>query len=456
MKFAEIFATGLAAFGFALHSVVLLLLAVAAFGTLATLFGPIKYGVLPEQLATRELVAGNALVESATFAAIIIGTVAGGYTTPKYVAPEAVGAAMVAVSVACWLASRQMPKSAAADPAIKVRRNPLLSTYQLLRELKAEPRLFDGVLIVSWFWVVGAVTLALLPTLVKNVIGGDESLATFCSLIFAFGIGAGSMLAARASHLRPNLALVPLGSLMMALFSLDVAWGAARHAAVEGLGWSGFLASASGWRFAVDFLGLAIGGGLFVVPSFAAVQAWSDPARRARVIAANNIVNAAFIVMGSLGVAGLEALGAGVSAVFLLLGLTTLAATAWVMVVWRREGVRDVAGFLFKALFRVEVRGLENLPPKGANMIIAPNHVSLHRRAPSACGVAVRRRLRGRHRHRQGLVGEAVHETHSLLHDRPCQPDGDAPPRQPRQGGRAAGDFPGGARHRHRKPDEGL
>ncbi len=131
--------------------------------------------MLPEQLATRELVAGNALVESATFAAIIIGAIAGGYTTPKYVAPEVVGAAMVAVSVAAWLTSRQMPKSAAADPAIEVRRNPLVSTLELLRELKAEPRLFDGVLIVSWFWVVGAVTLALLPTLSRTYSAGTKA-----------------------------------------------------------------------------------------------------------------------------------------------------------------------------------------------------------------------------------------------------------------------------------------
>ena len=286
-----------------------MLLALAAFGVLGTLFGPIKYGALPEQLTTGELVSGNALVESATFAAIILGTIAGGASSGRYLSAGVVAAIMLVIAVACWLTSRQMPRSRPAAPDIAITANPLVSTGTLIVELWRDKRLFDGVLIVSWFWAVGAVVLGLLPILVKDEMGGDETVATLASLIFAVGIAAGSLIAARASHARPNLALVPLGGLLIALFCLDTAWGAAHVARIEGLTWSGFLGAFQGWRFIVDFLGLAIGGGLFVVPSFAAVQSWSQEDKRARVIAANNIVNAAFIVIATFGVAAAAARG---------------------------------------------------------------------------------------------------------------------------------------------------
>ena len=377
VKFAEIFATLVAAFGFGVHSVPILLFALALFGTLSTLFGPVKYGALPEQLAVQELVAGNALVESGTFAAIILGTIAGGFTSDRFVSPWIVAGAMLAVSTACWLAARQMPKSGAAAPGITITLNPLASTFALLGELRRDRRLFEGVLIASWFWLVGAVTLSLLPVLVKDTLGGDEGVATLGALIFAIGIGAGSLLAARASHARPNLALVPVGGLLMALFSLDAAWGAAHLAHREGLTWGGFIGSFTGLRFALDFFGLALGGGLFVVPAFAAVQSWSAPDRRARVIAANNVVNAVFIVVGSIGFLGLDLLGLGVAGQFAVLGLLTLIVTAQIVLVWKREGARGLGDLLFKALYHLEVRGLENVPPAGTRMVIAPNHVSL-------------------------------------------------------------------------------
>ena len=377
VKFAEIFATLVAAYGFGVHSVPILLFALALFGTLSTLFGPVKYGALPEQLATEELVAGNALVESGTFAAIILGTIAGGFTSDRFVSPWIVAGAMMAISLACWIAARQMPKAAAAAPDIVLTHNPLASTFALLGELKRDRRLFEGVLIASWFWLVGAVTLSLLPALVKDTLGGDEGVATFSALIFAVGIGAGSLLAARASHARPNLALVPMGGLLMAAFSLDAAWGGAHLTHVDGLTWTGFIGSLKGLRFAVDFFGLALGGGLFVVPAFAAVQSWSAPDRRARVIAANNVVNAVFIVVGSLGFLGLDLLGLGVAGQFAVLGVLTLLVTAQVILVWKREGARGLGDLIFKAVYRLEVRGLENVPPAGTHMVIAPNHVSL-------------------------------------------------------------------------------
>jgi acyl-[acyl-carrier-protein]-phospholipid O-acyltransferase/long-chain-fatty-acid--[acyl-carrier-protein] ligase len=375
LKFAEIFAAGVAAIGFFLHSVPILMGSLGLFGSISALFGPIKYGILPDQLETKELASANALIESGTFAAILAGTVAGGLVAGQH--PAIVAGAMMAIALACWISARFIPSTIPAAPHLEITRNPWTSTIALVRDLKVEKRLWDGTLIVSWFWLAGAVTLSLLPSLVKDVIGGAEGVITLCLMVFAIGVAIGSMIAASASHVRPNLALVPIGGFVMALFCLDLAWSAHGFVAANDIGAGAFLTAPGSWRLLLDLSLIAIGGGLFVVPSFAAVQAWSAPERRARVIAAGNVISAAFIVASGVVVAALQLAGVSVAALFAGLGVLTLGVTALVMKTWGREGVRDVAGLLFKALFRVEVRGLENLPEAGARFIIAPNHVSL-------------------------------------------------------------------------------
>ena len=377
LKFAEIFAAGVAAAGFVFQSVPILMASLGLFGIISALFGPIKYGILPDHLKTQELSAGNALIESGTFLAILAGTVAGGLAAGRGKPPALVAAIVMTIAVASWLSARIIPATGAAAPDLVIVRNPWTSTWALIGDLKAQKRLWDGTLIVSWFWLVGAVALSLLPSLVKEVVGGTETVITVCLMVFAIGVAVGSGLAARASHVRPNLALVPIGGFVMALFLLALAWSV--HGVTKGLNVppGTFALSASGLHILVDLFGIAVGGGMFVVPSFAAVQLWAAPDRRARVIAAVNVISAAFIVVSGLAVAGLQLCGFGVMALFALLGALTLIVTGLVMKTWGREGVRDLGSFIFKALFRVEVRGIENLPPAGTRMVIAPNHVSL-------------------------------------------------------------------------------
>ena len=228
-------------------------------------------------------------------------------------------------------------------------------------------------MIVSWFWLVGAIVLSLLPALVKDVVGGTEGVVTLCLAIFAIG----SLFAASLSHVRPNLALVPIGAIIMGCAGLDLAWAIAVTAKGQDITAAGFATSFAGMRMLVDFVAFAFGGGLFVVPSFAAVQAWSAPNERARIIAAGNVLQAAFMVVGSLFVALLQAAGLHVGWIFFGLGLASFGAVWFVLTKWGKEGVRDFGALLFRALFRTEVRGLENLPPPGTHMLIAPNHVSL-------------------------------------------------------------------------------
>lgn len=377
LKFAEIFAAGFAAAGFYMHSIPLLFVALALFGVVAALFGPVKYAILPDQLAVSELATGNALVEGATFMAILIGTIAGGLFVAGASHMGWICLAVIGLAILSWAFAARIPVSQPSAPDLPITANPWTSTVHLLKTLYAEPRLWDGMVIVSWFWMVGAIVLSLLPALVKGGVGGTEAVVTVCLAVFAIGIAAGSLFAAQLSHVRPNLALVPIGAIVMGVVGLDLAWAIGSTVHGTDVTAAAFTSSFAGIRMLADFFLFAFGGGLFVVPSFAAVQAWSAPSERARVIAAGNVLQAAFMVVGSLLVAGLQALGLPVAWIFFGLAIASFGSVWFVLNKWGREGVRDFGALLFRALYRVEVRGMENLPPAGTRMLIAPNHVSL-------------------------------------------------------------------------------
>ncbi|MEZ5844448.1 MAG: acyl-[ACP]--phospholipid O-acyltransferase [Hyphomicrobiaceae bacterium] len=382
LKLAEIPVAAVAAAGFMLGSVPLLFLSLFLFGCGAALFGPIKYGILPDHLEVRELPAANALVEGATFLAILLGTIAGGIAVASnggetIVPVWALAIIMLALAGLGWLSARLVLPTGRAAPQLVITKNPLASTFRLLGELRAERRLWIGGLITSWFWLAGIVALSLLPTLVKTRLGGTEEVVTLGLVVFTVGIAAGSWLAAAASRHRPNLALVPLGAALMGAASLAVAALLLRFGtgAATVTPWT-LLAMPSGLALMAALFVLSAAGGLFVVPSFAAVQAWAAPDRRARVVAAVNVLNAIFMTAGTLAVAGLQAVGADLATLFALLGIANLVAVVLVLRAWGREGLKDVAAFIFGIAYGLEVKGRENLPKPGARAIITPNHVS--------------------------------------------------------------------------------
>jgi acyl-[acyl-carrier-protein]-phospholipid O-acyltransferase/long-chain-fatty-acid--[acyl-carrier-protein] ligase len=340
LKFAEIFAAAFAAGGFFLHSVPLLFAALALFGVFAALFGPVKYAILPDQLSIGELATGNALVEGATFMAILIGTIAGGQLVAGSSHMGWVSLTVVLLAMLSFGFASRIPDTAPSAPDLAITTNPWTSTYRLLKKLYAEPRLWDGMVIVSWFWLVGAVVLSLLPALVKDIIGGSEGVVTLCLAIFAIGIAVGSLIAAQLSHVRPNLTLVPIGAIVMGLVGIDLAWAIGHAVHGTGISPADFATSFAGLRMLIDFALFAIGGGLFVVPSFAAVQAWSAPTERARVIAAGNILQAAFMVVGSIFVAALQVGGVAIGWIFFGLGIASFGAAWFVLSKWRKEGAR--------------------------------------------------------------------------------------------------------------------
>lgn len=378
LKLLEIPVAVLAALGFILPSIPLLFAALLLFGTIGAFFGPIKYGLLPAHLTTKELPAGNALVEAATFLAILLGTIGGNFASSSDSHLQMVALSIVAIGVMSWLAARAIPPTGASAPNLVVDRNIVSSTRTLLADLKTDNRIWQGALITSWFWLVGAAILALLQNLIPKALNGAPQVYTLALFTFAVAVAAGSIAAAKASKQRPNLALVPIGALLMGVFTLDLALLAATLTpAPAPLSVSDVLASFNGIRMLVDLAGIAFAGGLYIVPSFAAVQAWSPVDHQARVIAGCNVVAAAFMTIAGLVIAALQYNQVPLAWIFAALGAGNLVALVLILRAWGVAGVKDVAAFLFSTFFDLDVKGLENLPKEGERAIIAPNHVSL-------------------------------------------------------------------------------
>ncbi|HEY9213003.1 MAG TPA: acyl-[ACP]--phospholipid O-acyltransferase, partial [Ancylobacter sp.] len=376
LKFAEIWIVLVASSGFVLQSVPMLFVGLFFMGTLSALFGPLKYGILPDHLAKDELVAGNALVETATFAAILFGTV-GGALAMAYTHDWAVAGFTFVFAVISWLSARAIPHTREGAPDLRIDPNLWRGTMALLSELRERRSIWQGALIVSWFWLVGAVVLSLLPTMVKDNVGGSEGVVTLFLVLFTVGVAIGSMLAAKLSEGRIILALVPFAGVAMGAFALFIALTMAGIApAAETVGWYAFLTSSEGLCSAIGLIGLAAAGGAFVVPTFAYIQSEADEDQRARIIAGNNVLNAAFMVGGAVVIAVLQLAGFGAPALMTVIGVACLIVAALVGRAFQGHVMRDLIRLVFRVLFRVEVKGAEHLKAAGVNSVIAINHVS--------------------------------------------------------------------------------
>jgi acyl-[acyl-carrier-protein]-phospholipid O-acyltransferase/long-chain-fatty-acid--[acyl-carrier-protein] ligase len=376
LKLAEIAVAAIAVAGFWFDSAVLLFFVLFLIGVIAALFGPIKYGILPDHLEESELPAGNALVEGATFIAILTGTIVAGFTS-KHGGPASFAGLMLVFALACWISALFIPRTGEAAPDLKLDFNIARSTWVLLRDLYRDFRLWWGGLVVSWFWLVGAAVTTLLAPLVGDALGGDQQVFNTFLAVFSVAIAVGSGLAAWLASGRIVLMPTVFGALLLALFAIDLGWGTAGLAAAEqGRSIAEVFSSGPGIRVAIDLAGLAIGGGLFIVPSFAAIQAWAGADRRARVVGAVNVLNALFMVLAGLTIMVLQAFGVTASAILIGLGILNLAAAVIILRTMPVNPLRDFLTVILRAFFRLEVTGLENFAKAGPNPIIAVNHVS--------------------------------------------------------------------------------
>lgn len=377
LKLCEIGVAIVAVVGFILHSVPILFVALFGFGVIGSLFGPIKYGILPDLLPKSELPAANALVEGATFLAILLGTIVGGLAAKDGGDPAHFAGLMLVFALLCWGSSLFIPKVGSGAPDLRLSANIAASTTRLLGHLRADRRLWWGAMVTSWFWLVGAVVLSLLPPLVKTVLGGTEEVVTVYLAVFSIAVAVGSGLAAWLSAGRIVILPTLIGAILLAIFAVDLGWTTLGvPPATVAVGVHDMFTSSRGLHVAIDLAGLAIAGGLYIVPTFAAVQAWAGADRRARTIAGVNVLNAAFMVAGTIVVAVLQLLLVSTSELFILIGLAMLCVAIIIGRTMPARPAMDLVQMLFRILFRVELRGVDNLLNAGHNPIIALNHVS--------------------------------------------------------------------------------
>ena len=378
LKLVEFGAVAIAAGGFVFESVPLLFVALAMFGVLSALFGPVKYGILPDHLTKEQLPGGNALVEGATFIAAILGpTVAALATRSTGDMRWAAGLCILFAAIA-YGSARLIPPTGQAAPTLKVDRNLGRSTWHLIGSIHHDKRLWRGAIITSLFWSMAVVVYTLLTPITELGLGGDTMVFNIYNALFAIGIALGSGLAAWLLAGRTLMLPTAIAAVLLGLVSLDLA-ATLSVTKVPGplLAPGAFFSSWRAWHVGIDLTLLAIAGGLYIVPAFAAVQAWAPADKRARVVAAVNVLNAAFIVAGLVATIGLQKLGASFSAIFLILGAASLLAAAWIFTVLPTNPLRDLGAMVFRVFYRLEVQGQENLEAAGPNAIIALNHVSL-------------------------------------------------------------------------------
>ena len=358
----EIAVMALGCIGLLTRHLVLLLTALFLGGVQAALFGPVKYAILPQHLREPELVGGNGLVESGTSVAILVGMIVGGWmvTQPGW-GVAGVGFGTIAVAIAGLALSRLIPEAPPADPSLRIDWNPLSATWKNLAFAQRHRTVFLSVLGVSWFWFYGSLLVTQFPNLAKNVLGGSEHVVTELLVVFSVGVGAGSLLCERLSGHKVEIGLVPFGSIGLTLFGLEL--GAAAAAGVLGP------------RLLFDLFGLGFFGGLYIVPLYALIQTRSEASHRSRVIAANNILNALFMV-GAAAVA-IVLLGSGLSIPQLLV-IAALMNAAVALYIYRLVPeflMRFMAWLLIHSVYRLEKRGLERIPEEGAALLVC-NHVS--------------------------------------------------------------------------------
>ena len=376
VKNLEIGIMVLAAYGFWIASPYVLLACVFLMGLHSTIFGPVKFAYLPQHLSERELTGGNGMVEMGTFVAILLGQVAGGLLVAiPEVGRHYVAFACIALALIGRVTAQAVPASPSTDPGLVINWNPVTETWRNLQLARGNVVVFRSLLGISWMWFFGAAFLAQFPSFAKDVLHGDEQVASLLLVVFSIGIGVGSLLCEVLSRRHVEIGLVPLGAIGMSVFSIDLYFAARGLPPSTGYTLASFLAEHAHWRVMADLALLSLFAGLYSVPMYALVQLRSAPSHRARIIAANNIMNALFMITSSVLVGALLAAGLTIPQVFLVVGVLNAFVASYIFLLVPEYFLRFVAFVMARVIYRFHVKGDEHIPTQGAAILVC-NHVS--------------------------------------------------------------------------------
>jgi acyl-[acyl-carrier-protein]-phospholipid O-acyltransferase/long-chain-fatty-acid--[acyl-carrier-protein] ligase len=376
-KVAEVAFMGLAGFALYSENVTFLLTVLFLMGAQSAFFGPLKYGILPDHLPEDELLGGNALIETGTLLAILLGTILGGILILSEGGLGIVTAMLLAVAAAGLAASFFIPRSAPAEPGLKPDWNIFRSTWEIMAYSRTKREVFLSILGISWFWLIGFVFLTQIPTFCKDILGADESVVTLCFTLFSVGVAGGSMLCHKLLKGEIRATYVPASAIAITLFIFDLAHASSEIAPGYTLmGVREFLEYPQHWRIMLDLTAIAICGGVYVVPLYAIMQSHSEASHRARVVASNNVLNACFMVVSAVGSGTMLAVGFSVVHVFLAVAVLNTVAAFIICGLLPDAVVKSLVRWVLQFLFRVKVEGLEHYREAGAKTVIIANHVS--------------------------------------------------------------------------------
>ncbi len=376
IKLLEIGIMVLAAIALWTGSLPFLMAVLCLSGAQSALFGPVKYSILPQALRPEELVGGNGLIEASTFLAILIGSLFGGWLMNAFDDGERyVAVAVLVLAIAGWLSARAIPVAAATDPDLRMDWNPLRQTWRVVMGLRGHRAVLNAVLGISWFWFFGSVVLAQLPNYTKVYLGGDASVAPLVLMLFALGIGIGSLMCEMLSRRTVEIGLVPLGALGLTVFGVDLYLARPEAALFAGLDWRAFLAVDGNLRLCIDLLLIGLSGGFFIVPLFALVQQRAPRERLSQVIAANNILNALFMVAAAVLAIVLLQAGLNIPELLLVTAVLNALVAIYIFTLVPEFVARFISWLAIKALYRIDIQGLEHIPGEGPALVVC-NHVS--------------------------------------------------------------------------------
>ncbi len=387
VKLFEIVAMSVAAWGFFEHHASLLMVVLFMMGLHSTMFGPIKYSILPQALHADELVGGNGLVETGTALAILFGMMLGGGLMASSHGPLLASIAVVLIAVIGYFASRSIPAAPATAPDLKINFNPFTETWRTVLLCTKQRAVFNSVLGISWFWFFGTALTAQLPSYAKDVLGGGLSLNILALGVFSVGTGIGSLLCEKLSGRTVEIGLVPLGAFGISAFVFDLYFARSGLAPVSGLGLHAFVMAHGSWRILMDLTMIGVFGGFFLVPLFALVQNRTPRSELSRVIAGNNILNAAFIVAAALfgvlvqqdhlqiGAHRIAMPGLSIPQFFLCLGILNALVAIYIFTLVPEFLMRFISWLLVKSLYRLRVHGVDHIPDDGPVLLVC-NHVS--------------------------------------------------------------------------------
>ncbi|MEO8459793.1 MAG: MFS transporter [Dokdonella sp.] len=392
VKLFEIAAMALAAYAFHGKSIPLLLAVLFLMGLHSTVFGPIKYSILPQTLEPEELVGGNGLVEMGTSLAILFGMIAGGSLMALVgVGPTAASILVISIALIGYAVSRAIPPAPATSPELRFNWNPFSETVRVLGYVTRNRTVFNSVLGISWFWFFGGVFTAQLPNYTRLFLGGSESVAILVLALFSIGVGVGSLLCERLSGHKVEIGLVPFGSIGLTVFGVDLYFAHPDLATLHDLNAIGFLLAPGSWRVAFDMVMLGVFAGFYIVPLFALVQSRTERSELSRVIAGNNIINALFMVAAAGVGIGLGAAGLTIPQIFLVVAILNALVAIYIYTLVPEFLMRFLSWIVVNALYKIEVDGIEKIPDEGAALIVC-NHVSYM--DPLIVGGCVRRPMR--------------------------------------------------------------